>query len=411
MSTLVFDPAVGLAVPETAELRERIAAQFKAAFFRDNEPELDTDPSSPAGQLVDLLVAEIEAKNAELLRLANMFNPKVADGRWQDALGYIYFLNRKLAEPTTVSCVLTGLANTRIPYGILAEDSEGRRFMHNRLNVSLGENGTVETMFRSVQVGKIEVAPNSINRIVTTISGLDTIDNPEAGVPGRLLETRSDFEARRAESVAKNSHGSVASIYGSLHDLSGIAGVIDVQVLENIGPEPVTKFGVTIPGHGITVCIYGGNDADIARIIYEKKDAGCDTGGNSVVTHVAEELGNAVYEYNIQRPATVGFWVSVELGSSEILTPDLEDRIKKAVVNDFLGNDEKTANPRVGLASTVYASRFYNCITNIPVRNLLSVTIALGDSVTNDDFYDMIVIRGDQEPTLSEGNVIVSVHG
>ena len=102
---------------------------------------------------------------------------------------------------------------------------------------------------------------------------------------------RFDYEARRAESVAKNAHGSAAAIYGSLHDLSGVSGVIDVQVLENVGPYPVVKHGVTVPGHGVTVCIFGGKDEDIAKVIYEKKDAGCDTGGNTTVVHHADDMG------------------------------------------------------------------------------------------------------------------------
>ena len=409
MSALTFNPETGLEAPETGQIRADVAERFKRAFYVEDAPELDTEPSSPAGQLVDAQVAEIEAKNAELLYLANMFNPKAADGRWQDALGYIYFLNRKLAEPSVAVCVLTGLAGTKVPYGMLAEDTDGRRWVHNRLNVSLDSEGKVQTTFRCSVTGPVEAGSDAIKRIVTTVPGLDSITNPAAAVTGRDRETRADFEARRAASVAKNAHGSVPSIYGSLHDLSGAAGVIDVRVLENIGPNPVVKYGVTVPGHGITVCIYGGTDEEIAEIIYKKKDAGCDTGGNTVVTHRAEDMSGAVYEYRIMRPDTVNFWVKVTLGSPEELSNELTKEIKDAVVKDFAGLSLVSGNPRVGLASTVYASRFYACVTGTQVRNLLTVTIALGETVTGTDYGDSVTIRGDQEPALSEDNVTVEV--
>ena len=214
---------------------------------------------------------------------------------------------------------------------------------------------------------------------MTSVPGWDSIDNSEAGVAGRLVESRFDYEARRAESVAKNAHGTAASIYGSLHDLSGVAWVIDVQVLENVGPYPVVKHGVEVPGHGVTICIFGGQDEDIARIIYQKKDAGCDTGGNAVVTHVASEVGGVAYEYKICRPETVNFHVRITLGSTEIVTPALVAGIKKAVVDDFNGASEETGNPRIGLASTVYASRFYCAVLSAGTKNLYKIEVALGD--------------------------------
>jgi uncharacterized phage protein gp47/JayE len=405
VSRLVFDPNTGLKIPETSEIRAEVVELFKKAFYGIDLPELDTEPTSPAGQLVDALVAEIEAKNSEILYLANQFNPKVAEGRWQDALGNIYFLSRKKAEPTIVTCQLTGLPETKIPYGVLIEDSESHRFLCNK-SITLDSKGLGETTFRCTVFGPIDVGPGSITKIVTSIAGWDTVSNSEAGAIGRDLESRSDFEARRFGSVAINAHGSVSSIYGSLHNLSGVAGVIDVQVLENIGPDPITKFGVIVPGHGITVCIFGGQDAEIAKVIYEKKDAGCDTGGNTVVSYVNPENSGAVYQFNILRPETVNFWVKVTLGSTEILTVDLKAKIKKAILDDFTGQNSDTGNPRIGLASTVFASRFYCAVLNAGTKNLYEISVRLGDTGV---YQSMVEIMGDQEPVMSEANIDVEV--
>jgi hypothetical protein len=405
MPGLSFNPALGLSAPETGELRESVAARFREAFFEEGKPALNTDPTSPAGQLVDLVLAEIEAKNAELLYLANQFDPKGAEGIWQDALGHIYFLTRKMSEPTLVTCQLTGAPGTRVPWGALAEDSEKRRFVNSRVGgVLLDADGKGEAVFRCTVPGPADVGPHSVNRIVTTVPGWDTVDNAEAGALGRDLETRGDFEARRAASVAKNAHGSVASLYGSLHDLSGAAGVIDVMVLENIGPDPVVKFGVTVPGHGVTVCIFGGRDEEIAELIYRKKDAGCDTGGNTTVTYVETGRTGAVYEFRILRPDTVNFWVRVKLDGEDVMTPALEAAIKEAVSAEFHGQGK---GPRVGLASVTYASKFYCPVLDLGVKGLKEVTVALGAAPGT--WADKVTIRGDQEPVLSVDNVIVEV--
>ncbi|MCC8190132.1 MAG: baseplate J/gp47 family protein [Planctomycetes bacterium] len=409
MSSLTFDPTTGLRAPDTAEIRQAVAAAWVAAFHRDGEPELDTDSTTPAGQLIDALTAEIEAKNADTLFLANQFNPRVAEGRWQDALGYIYFINRHRNEPTVVTCQLTGLAGTVIPYGALVRDDDGTTLVCNR-SVTIGDDGRAETTFRTANTGPIDVPAGSVNTIVTVTPGWDTIANEAAGVVGRDLETRADFEARRSASVAKNGHGTVGSIYGTIYDISGTGGVLDVKVLENIGPFPKIEYGVEVHGHGITVCIYGGQDADIARALYAKKDAGCDTGGNTEYHFTATDANGAAYTYRWLRPTTVNFWVRVVLGNAVTVTEPIREAVKRAVYQEFLGENEHTLSPRVGLASTVYASRFYHAITAVDgVSSLREVTIALSDAPTDADFADVVVINGDQEPVISFDNIAIAL--
>ena len=95
-SGLVFDPITGLVAPDTEVIRAAVAADWVKAFAAPDQPLLDTDATTPAGQLIDSETAIIEDKNAQILYLANMFNPAVADGRWQDALGCDYQLYLEL---------------------------------------------------------------------------------------------------------------------------------------------------------------------------------------------------------------------------------------------------------------------------------------------------------------------------
>ena len=108
-SGLIFNPETGLHAPDTADIRAAVAADGTAAFADPEKPPLDTEAVTPAGQLVDSETAIIEDKNAQVLYLANQFNPKVADGRWQDGLGHIYFIERQMETPSLVTLTLTGL--------------------------------------------------------------------------------------------------------------------------------------------------------------------------------------------------------------------------------------------------------------------------------------------------------------
>jgi hypothetical protein len=135
---LTFDPATGLNAPDTADIRTEVAADWTEAFAEEGKPALDLDSSAPAGQLIDAEVAEIEAKNADMLFLANQFNPKTAEGRFKDALGFIYFLTRKKDEPTVVVCQVSGLNGTAIPYGALVRNDDGHMLFAPDSSLQIG---------------------------------------------------------------------------------------------------------------------------------------------------------------------------------------------------------------------------------------------------------------------------------
>ncbi len=57
-SGLIFDPATGLYSPDTSQIRTGVAQDWTKAFFDPDLPALDTEPTTPAGQLIDAEVAD-----------------------------------------------------------------------------------------------------------------------------------------------------------------------------------------------------------------------------------------------------------------------------------------------------------------------------------------------------------------
>jgi uncharacterized phage protein gp47/JayE len=262
----------------------------------------------------------------------------------------------------------------------------------------------VDAVFQCLEAGPIECPAGTLTTIVTVIPGWDSGTNAAAGVIGRNRESQADFENRRFASVAKNSHGSVFSLQGALADLDG---VVDCQILENPTSSTVTKHGVSIPSHSVAICIYGGANADIAETIYNKKDAGCGTTGGTTVTHTATEAGNAVYSYSIVRPTPTDVKVAVEINKTDSTSATVEQDIKNAVIADFNGQDTNSGNTRVGLAQTLYASRFaVAVIKTAGVSDLVGITVALGTGTAGAS----ITIPGDVEPTISASDITVTVN-
>ena len=396
-----FDAEKGLSADSTATIRQGIVDDWENTFSDENAT-LNTESESPAGQIIDSEAVLITAKDAALLELMNQFNPMTASGIFQDAIAAIYFLTRKVAQPTVVECQVMGLQGTTIPAGSVIENTDGFR-LRSVGAVTIPEGGTTSVEFETIDTGTISIGQNTCTKIITVIAGWNTVDNAVAGVPGQLVESRASFEARRAQSVAANSHGSRLSLQGALYNIDG---VLDCLVLENKSDSTVTKQGVSLISHSVAICIYGGNNDEIAEMIYNKLDAGCGTNGATTVTYISED--SAVNAYQIVRPDPVNVYIEVTINQTASTPSTIVDDVKNAIYNDFYGNDAQSGNIRRGCGQTIYASSFsVATIKTAGVTDLVSIEIGksagtLGNNITLD---------ADEEPVLSKGNISVIVQG
>ena len=396
---ITFDPQTGLIAEDTAVIRQRLARKWKNAFnTSEDTPELNTESETPAGQLIDGQTALIAEKDAEILYLGNSFDPQTATGVAQDALAKIYFLSRHVEEPTYVTCQCKGLQGTVIPYGAIVQDINGNIF-YNIVPVTIPASGEVSSLFRCSVYGAIEVGANAVNKIITVIPGWDSIDNIAAGVTGRAVETQTEFESRRYNSVAKNSHGLAGSVEGTV---GNIDGVVACRIEQNRGDTAVTKFGVTIPPHSVYLSVYGGEQQDIGYAMHTKIDAGCGTAGNTEVT-ITDETNGSEQTYFYEIPDTVTMGVKVVIQRTNDTPTDIATLIKNAVVNNFNG---LTSYERAKMGDKIFASRFYTDVISAGASNLTSVEIAYPASGT---YGDVVNIPLDEMPVMSAENVLVYI--
>lgn len=401
---LHFDPQTGLYPDEIETVREAVREDWVLAFRKDGLPDLNTEPETPAGQLIDSQTAAIVDKDSEVLYLAQQFNPLTAEGIWQDALGEIYFLKRKRATSSTAVCVCTGLAGTVIQAGSVIKSTEDNAEWVCAATVTIPQGqSSVQAMFTASQSGPVTASPDTLTRIVTVTPGWDAVTNPAAAVAGSTQESQAAFENRRYNSVAANARGSVNALYGTIANLEG---VLDVLVLENTTSDPRQEWGVTIPGHSVWISVVGGQDADIAEAIYRKKDAGCGTAGNTQVTFQDTGLPwKPVYTYNIERPAPLPFGVRVTIRKTGSMPYDITEKIREVILADF--NGQGAGGLRVGMAQNVYASRFYCPVLGVGVQDLQSIEIAA--PLSGGQWGDRVTVNADQEPVLDAGDITVIV--
>lgn len=387
-----FNPETGLSADDTAVIRAQVAAQWKDAFKKDDTtPDLNTEPETPAGQLVDAMAAIIARKDSEVLQVANSFNPMTATGLWQDALGSIYFLQRLMAQGTVATCLCRGRNGTVIPAGSLVQDIDGYQYSCNNALI-IGADGTVTGLFTCTTAGPIPVGAGNINKIVSTTPGWDSVTNPAAGVTGRNTETQAEFEERRYNSVALNSHGFAASVESAIN---AIPDVIACRLLHNRTDANVQELGVYIPPHSIYLSVYGGTREEIGNAIYNKLDAGCGTAGNTSVVVTDPEYGNEE-EYYYTVPDVLPIYMRVTTEEGALYIPD---QVSAALVNNFNGGELNYF--RVKMGDHLHASRFYQSAITAGLTDLLKIELST-DGTTWSEILNFTI---KQMPTLVAANI------
>lgn len=402
----------GITIPDTEEIYNNISDEWNIAFGGN----MSRDITTPQGQLITSLVTQIDNKNNQLLYILNMLNPKTSSGIWQDAIGYLFFLERKKAQSSIVRCECIGLANTFIPKGSLVKSDRGDLFESTEDKV-ISDNGNVTISFSSLEKGLIPVERNSINTIVTTIVGWDSVNNKlEKGIIGRLAESRYDFENRRINSIAKNGKSTVSSLYARLRELDG---VMDVYVRENKSNRIDVYDNVEIKPHSVYCCVNGGNNyMDIANTIENTISSGCSTTGNTKVEVLIPE-NNVLDIIYYQIPEEINIVINIQLKKiPESYSNDIPNIVKDYIYNNYYGLDNNNITTRVSIGETVYASRFYQSIALI--AGVYIISIKIGKVETNiknriklkniEQLSDSVYIPIDKVGILTKDNIEVIVN-
>jgi uncharacterized phage protein gp47/JayE len=393
-----FTPS-GIVLPSDSDILTGAQADIDAAFGGGLNPSLYT----PQGQLASSLSAIVADKNALFAYFLSQIDPLYSEGRFQDAIARIYFLERKGAQSTVVPCVLTGNPGTVIAQGTLAQDTNGNTY-YSLSDVTISPSGNANAQFANILGGPIPCAAGTLTKVYQTVIGWDAITNPTDGIIGNLEEGRADFEYRRKNSVAANSHGSPQSMYASVFS---VPGVTDVYVIDNFKNITVNTGSTSYPvaPHSVYVAVVGGADSDIAKAIWIKKDLGCNMNGNTTVI-VTDDSGynypQPSYEITFNRPSPVAIKFAVNIVSSPTLPADIVARVKNAIINRFTG---ATGDARERVGGGILASNYYAPVVNsAPIVSLISVFIGTVSATLL-----KVDVGIDQVPTLNASDIVVNL--
>lgn len=385
--------AAGFVAPAEQDILAGVQADMNAALGGNANQALAT----PQGQLAVSLAAIVGDCDDQFLLLANGVDPAFASGRMQDAIGRIYFQTRLPAVSTTVSCTCGGTAGTVIPAGTLIQDPAGNEYASVAAG-TIGTAGVVTIQFACTVAGPVQLQAGTVS-IYQSVAGWNSVTNPKLGIIGRLAENRTDFEYRRAQSVAGNSSGTNGAILGAV---LAVPGVTDAYVVDNSTPTATTIGGVLIAPNSVYVVVSGGDPAAIGLAILSKKPPGCGYTGS---TTIPVQDPNPAYTnppsytvaYDIATATPI--YIQVTIANSANVPSDALAQIQAAVIAAFTGDD---GYARARIAATLYASRYYAGVATLGAwAQIVQVTIGTAASPTAND----VVLNINQEPTIVAANI------
>lgn len=391
--------STGITLPEESAVLAGVQADMNSAFGGG----LNSGLSTPQGQLASSLTAIIGDKNNEFAALVGQVDPDTSSGRFQDAIARIYFIDRIAASGTAVVAQCTGAVGTVIPAGTLAQDTNGYLYASTS-DATIDATGTVDVQFQNQTTGPIGCAPGALSIIYKAVIGWDRVSNADAGTLGTNVESRADFEFRRAQSVAINGSGSLPSIYANV---LAVDNVLDAYVTENTTSATITKGSTSysmVP-HSIYVAAVGGVAEDIAKAIWLRKNTGADYNGNTTVVVVDDsgyEIPYPQYTVKFEIPDALPILFAVEIAADDGLPSDVVALVKAAIVSAFGGGDGGT---RARIGSRILASRYYAPIQAVSTSvEIISVLIG-----TTTPTLNSLTAGIDQRPTIDPANISVTL--
>lgn len=306
------------------QFTESIESAYKE-LFNKIFPNINTEPSTPIGQIITHLTEQDTATITAIQDLINYFFLG-GNANLLDIWAYNqYRATRKQGINGNALIDIQGEPHTRINKGFTISDGETRYILDK--DITIGENGKAQALFSAESpTEKISLA-NTITQIVTNIVGVEKVNNPNPSTAGIPKESDSAFYYRcqKYGSLFKNS--SFSSI---LANIANLHGVEKIGGYENASKQEITKNGFKIDPFSFVIVVKGGDPHKIAETIAQCKPPGAGMMGDTEINLI---INTKEIIYKFQRPteAPMKAEISVQI---DINSPSIyAEQVKQAVIN------------------------------------------------------------------------------
>ena len=384
-----------ITIPDFATIQQSVQDSFTKSLGSD----INFDPSSPTGQLVDLLAADYNSLYQVLQTAFDASRGAYASGKRLDDLAALLNIKRGNGDKTICKdCTLTGMNNTVIPAGSKVKTTTGIIF-YTIEDATISGN-TVGVDCISEDYGAFTVEAGQLTVIVDTLAGWTSVNNPTVAVVGQLEQNDGDLRKdllMRSQNLAFGYGASILAV------LEGINGVKNVYAYVNY-TNTVSGSPWSSPANSIWIIIdYIDRTLDptIASTILSRippiTTHNASGKGTQVTENVALGAETVAINWNIAVKTPVNFEVIIENQTS--FTQQDETDMKNAIINYM--------EDQMEIYSTLYYSKLYSLVVaTIPTSIVEGFRMVLDPGVPSPT--DIINISPNFWEILTTGTITFS---
>lgn len=394
-----YNTEQGIIVPDTDEVKTDVENEYLSVFGSD----LDLSASTPQGRLIEMETLARQQAVGLCALVANQVNIDYATGQYLDGIGAFYGISRRGATRTRVLATVTGVQDTLIPAGSIAETTAGDRFYLEN-DTTIPAAGTITTYFLAEELGEIPCSTNSLTVIVSQIIGWESVDNGAAAEIGQEIESDAEYK-KRIKNSRYNGNSLIQSIQAALNQIDNVKSSF---VYDNGTGSTITYDGISIPAHSILIIVDGGTDQDIAEAILKKKSSGSGYTAitdQDVTVNVSDGAYGVVYPVTFNRPEQLAFDIEIDVVQNSYSGGDLEQAVKDAIEKWAVGGAVGVDGLKIGQNVSPYEIGAA-VSDSIPQIYIKSVKICLhgGTPAATE-----LVCTVAQIYTIAESNITVNV--
>ena len=376
----------GIKLRDTSKILEQVENVFLTAF-----PSLNTDPSTPQGQIITSIAEMFSKAQKDITEFANVFI-NGGSGIWLDAYCKTYYgIIRKKATNGSVTAIISGIKNTTIPAGFTAKSGDYE--FSTISDYTIGENGSCYAELFSKDSGNFTINPDTLTTITTKTTGVERITNPYESVSGTNTETDSQLRVRAMNSL---SYRTTSIFDGLLSQLNQINGVKKLEGYENNTKNKIEYKGINIEPNSIAIVIKGGDLKDIAKVILENKTIGAFVQGDIEIP-IYEEISKQQHIMRVYRPIQKPLKAEVKVITNNLTSQNYTSLLKEQIVNII--NSHKISNDIIP----------FQIASKISLQNLKVADFKIGLLEGNVD-YNPIILNFTEEAVISPENITVSIY-
>lgn len=320
-----------------------------------------------------------------------------AEGKQLDNLLPYAGITRNPASSAYGDVTFTGEANTLIPLGTIVSKADDTLY-YTAEEKRISSNGTITIEVVAQELGSVGNADiGEINALLTSISGIESVSNPQAITNGQERESDVEVRKRADEVVEGQGSGTVDAIRAELLKNSDIRAVY-VDANED---DVTNEYGT--PSRAVQCFVLGGDENDIAEAIFKKKAGGIQAYGTTFVQ--VQDDGGTTHKIGFTYAEIVQIYAKVTLTTNNTFEVDGHKQVRRAIAEYIGGLDEDhIVYTGLSMGENVVLSKIIAAITD--VTGVEDVEVLLSSDGENYEAHNIVMSRP-QIPQISANSIEV----